>query len=260
LKDIEFNSNFPYSQTIKARGGRNMNKWGNRDWYWLVGILISIIILIVSSKSAGLEVNFSIISSAASMALALVAIFFSFKQDTENQRTNSRLHETITRMDEKINNVGEKVNKFDSNRIIAMLENSRNAALSEIENDISNSSQLSGDEVKALLKNKIDKTYEDVNSVIHKSFRDKNRFMYKHNNPNIEIQVGSEIPFSLLVDIFKEYQGEWLDLATIHWHILNKSGVDSETIPLLSAVYSMELLYDVEKRTDSNGDTQYRLK
>jgi hypothetical protein len=242
--------------------GKNMNKWGNRDWYWLVSILISIIILIVSSKGSGLEVNFSIISSAASMALALVAIFFSFKQDTENQRTTSRLHETITRMDEKLNNVGEKVNQFDSNRIIAMLESSRTTALSEIDSDISNNSQLSGDEVKELLKNKIDKTYEDLNKVIHKqNFRERNRYLYKRNNPSKSISEGIEISFDFLYGIFEEYKGQWLDLPTVHWHILNKSGIDYIPNKLISALDSMEVLYGIEKRINFiSGENEHRLK
>lgn len=67
-------------------------KWRNRDWIWIIGVLIAIIILIVANKaSENLENNFSIISSAVSIALALIAIFYSSKQDNENKRSNENI-------------------------------------------------------------------------------------------------------------------------------------------------------------------------
>lgn len=67
-------------------------KWRNRDWIWTIGVLIAIIILIVANKAGeNLENNFSIISSAVSIALALIAIFYSSKQDNENKRSNENI-------------------------------------------------------------------------------------------------------------------------------------------------------------------------
>ena len=67
-------------------------KWRDRDWIWTIGVLIAIIIFIIANKaSKNLENNFSIISSAVSIALALIAIFYSSKQDGENKRSSENI-------------------------------------------------------------------------------------------------------------------------------------------------------------------------
>lgn len=87
-------------------------EWRNRDWKWVTGILIGIIILLVASifaKNTGIEVNFSIISSAVSIALALVAIFFAFKQDSDNRRGNDNLEATLQGISREVGSVKNHV-------------------------------------------------------------------------------------------------------------------------------------------------------
>lgn len=66
--------------------------WRNRDWIWVVGLLICIIILLIATifaKNKQVEINFSIIPSAVSIALALVAIFIALSQSKENQELST---------------------------------------------------------------------------------------------------------------------------------------------------------------------------
>lgn len=87
--------------------------WTSRDWKWLMGVLIAFIILlivliitliaIIYAKNVEIEANFSIISSAVSIALALVAIFFAFKQDSDSRITHDNL---VTRLENIIIEVG----------------------------------------------------------------------------------------------------------------------------------------------------------
>lgn len=90
--------------------------WTNRDWVWLLGILISLIILLIAGfyNSDKIELNFSIISSAVSIVLAIVAISIALSQSKDNQELSSNLKETMAVMHEKLNNVGDKVNQLDS--------------------------------------------------------------------------------------------------------------------------------------------------
>lgn len=90
-------------------------RWSNRDWFWLVGILIMIIILLIAGfkNSDAIELNFSIISSAVSIALALVAIFIALKQDSDNQQVNNRLSYLLNEISASVRNVDAKVDRID---------------------------------------------------------------------------------------------------------------------------------------------------
>ncbi|UBR28718.1 hypothetical protein LCG60_19060 [Bacillus sp. SD-4] len=89
-------------------------RWSDRDWIWLVGILIMIIILLIAGfyNSNAIELNFSIISSAVSIALALVAIFIALKQDSDNQQVNSQVNHLLNDISANIRNVNDKVDKI----------------------------------------------------------------------------------------------------------------------------------------------------
>lgn len=90
-------------------------KWTNRDWFWLVGILVGIMIFMVAGfyNSERVEMNFSIISSAVSIALALIAIFIALKQDSDNQVVNLRVSDRLLEISGNLKNVNDKVNKID---------------------------------------------------------------------------------------------------------------------------------------------------
>ena len=91
------------------------NKWSDRDWTWLVGILITIMISMVAIfyNSDKVEMNFSIISSAVSIALAIIAIFIALRQASDNQQVNINVSNLLNQIEANLRNVGEKVNSLD---------------------------------------------------------------------------------------------------------------------------------------------------
>jgi len=97
----------------------NNNGWRNRDWIWLVGILVVLIILLIAGcyNSDTIELNFSIISSAVSIALALVAIFIALKQDSDNQRVTSTITNALIKIESKVDSMDGKIDNLDPNVI-----------------------------------------------------------------------------------------------------------------------------------------------
>lgn len=108
-------------------------KWTNRDWFWLLFVLIGIIILLIATifaKNIKVETNFSIISSAVSIALALVAIFFAFKQDTDNKQTlESMRQDSNKKLDNMTNILLNQKNTFDD--VADKVDKSVNTDMSE---------------------------------------------------------------------------------------------------------------------------------
>lgn len=110
---------------------KNQKKWSSRDWIWLVGILIAIIVFILTFRLGdNLQVInlFSFISSSVSIALAVVAIFIALKQDSDNKQVNDRMVDLLNKIktgvknvDSKlpslINSVGEETAQFYSEKI-----------------------------------------------------------------------------------------------------------------------------------------------
>ncbi|HDR7645387.1 hypothetical protein [Bacillus mycoides] len=95
------------------------NGWRNRDWIWLVGILVVLIILLIAGcyNNDAIELNFSIISSAVSIALALVAIFIALKQDSDNQRVTSTITNALIKIESKVDSMDGKIDNLDPNVI-----------------------------------------------------------------------------------------------------------------------------------------------
>lgn len=93
------------------KDSRDNKKWGDRDWIWLVGILIVTIIFLIAKvfDYVHIEANFSIISSAVSIALALVAIFIALKQDSDNQRVNNQVSYVLHEISANVKKVDAKL-------------------------------------------------------------------------------------------------------------------------------------------------------
>ncbi|OEH55368.1 hypothetical protein AQ616_04110 [Oceanobacillus sp. E9] len=88
-----------------------VSKWTNKDWKWLTGILIAIIILAFSLWLVDFTVGFGIISSSVSIALAIVAIYMSLQQSKDNQKM---LTSVINMRNEVINHIKDVAVKVDN--------------------------------------------------------------------------------------------------------------------------------------------------
>ncbi|WP_226545009.1 hypothetical protein [Bacillus thuringiensis] len=93
-------------------------RWSNRDWFWLVGILLMAIIFLVAKvfDYVNIEANFSIISSAVSIALAVIAIVIALKQDSDNQRVNAQVSRALSEISMNVKSVDDKL-KNSINRV-----------------------------------------------------------------------------------------------------------------------------------------------
>ena len=97
--------------------------WNTRDWFWLSSYFIVIIGLLLANFYWEWETNLSIISSAASIALAIIAIFLSLKQDSDSkvmshsmQKDIQSLHQEFLRKQAGYNEMLDEVeNAVDDN-------------------------------------------------------------------------------------------------------------------------------------------------
>lgn len=86
--------------------------WTNRDWAWVVSILVGFIILILTIRLGDNKdvINlFSFVSSSVSIALAVVAIFIALKQDSDGKQVHDRLVDLLTRIQSDVKIVDAKL-------------------------------------------------------------------------------------------------------------------------------------------------------
>lgn len=85
---------------------RHMFKnWTNRDWFWLMGFLIFIIVLLLANFYLHWDTKLSIVANTTSIALAVIAIFLSLKQDSENKISSDSKHLDISKQLRELNSV-----------------------------------------------------------------------------------------------------------------------------------------------------------
>ncbi|QYF82473.1 hypothetical protein KY492_26720 [Brevibacterium sp. PAMC21349] len=144
-----------------------VKKWTNRDWCWLVGILIAIIVFIFTFRLAdNTEVKdlFSFISSAVSIALAVIAIFLALKQDSDNRRVSDQTSRILREINFGLRNVDENVKKLDVRDISKLTESAVEDIASEGDKD-----SYSKDEVKELFTNFSADVLNEINNQLNKS-------------------------------------------------------------------------------------------
>lgn len=156
-------------------------KWRSRDWLWLVGILISLIVLILTVRLGdNLEVInlFSFISSSVSIALALVAIFIALKQESENNRVTSQMTNTLTKIELKVNSMDGKIDDLDPNVVTKPFQQK---LIKEIEEIVNNQQEEEND-----------KKIKEIVTAVNKNFNEINKdlqFYYDHDKPKNLIDI-----------------------------------------------------------------------
>ncbi|CAK6472648.1 hypothetical protein BFRIG_01866 [Peribacillus frigoritolerans] len=158
------------------------SKWSDKDWKWLVGILIGIMILMVASffNSDKVEMNFSIISSAVSIALALVAIFIALKQDSDNQRVTNKMTEALMKIETKVNSMDGKIDNLDPNVITEPVKAKLIKELQDIINEPDEGKVENGQKIEEIVKS-VNENFNEINNDLqYYSYRDGTRtYKYK---------------------------------------------------------------------------------
>lgn len=137
-----------------------INKWTTRDWTWLVGILIGIIVLILSvsiMKIRDIGTYLSILGTGASVALALIAIYISLSQNNNAEILNVITTNLLARIDEKFGSVNEKVTNINPLEISALDQANVNAILEQFSDTLFEKLEKTG-----LDKSKIEELKKEV--------------------------------------------------------------------------------------------------
>ncbi|SJZ99705.1 hypothetical protein [Selenihalanaerobacter shriftii] len=170
-----------------------MESWGNKDWKWLVGVLISIIILVMAgwlSNMSNIINYFSFTSNGVSIVLALVAIYISLSQNNTSQILNSKTTDMLAKMYEKIGQVDKKVNKIDPTSLSKIMEIKMNSTLSQFADNLFEELNTLGIE-----ENKIDEIKKELPQIkksvgVKSSVSNlKSSVEVSHSNKTVEEQV-----------------------------------------------------------------------
>lgn len=162
--------------------------WSNRDWYWLLSYFLFIIILLLANYYLEWETNLSIITDATSLALAIIAIFLSFKQDSDNRITTDSIRGGIEELrregikqqdlDRLFDKVGQQVEDSKVVEEISPEKTEDNYTLEDLKNY--------GEKVKRetieAYKGKLNKEVENFNSY-RSSLNRKKGSHYWYNSP-----------------------------------------------------------------------------
>ncbi|WP_212936751.1 hypothetical protein [Bacillus hominis] len=167
-------------------------KWGNRDWFWLVGVLVTVIILLVAGfyNSNTIELNFSIISSAVSIALALVAIFIALKQDSDNQRVNDRLSRLLNEISINVRNVDAKVDRIDPGVLHSVTE----GVIEGYNQDSKEKESFTKEEVDEIIKNVSEEITSNINNLLNENpLKDKTLLLTNPSHNQLRKIIKSNI-------------------------------------------------------------------
>ncbi|HDR7450322.1 hypothetical protein [Bacillus thuringiensis] len=228
--------------------------WTDKDWKWLMSILVGIIILILSLWFAdykGIEANFSIMSSAVSIALGLVAIYIALKQDSDSQRLNQQMQDILRTMENKIDKVDQKVNKLDDLDVEKTLVENLNPVIERIVQTVEQKNQN-------ISKKDIQQVFEEAVPYVAKNMSEQ---------LNDDISRSYKMKFDLKsVDAKKkilsilENENEWLTTKDVQQKLL-ENGENMFSVSFLNT-YMDKLVRDgkvVKERSDGEQEMVYKI-
>lgn len=181
----------------------NNHRWTNRDWKWLVGILIGFIILILTFRLGdNLEVInlFSFISSSVSIALAGVAIFIALKQDSDNQRITSRITNALTKIETKVDSMDGKIDNLDPNYITRPIQDNLIKEIQEIFNDQHGEQTENSSKIDEIVKT-VNEKFNSINYNL-KSYYDRERNQSEHQYKIMISVPDDEVEIKKFIDEF----------------------------------------------------------
>ncbi|OPA39692.1 hypothetical protein BHL07_14540 [Bacillus cereus] len=230
--------------------------WTDKDWKWLVGILIGIIIVILSlwfAKTQGMETNFAIMSSAVSIALGSVAIFIALKQDSDSQRLNQQMQNTLKTMEYKIDNVNHNVKKLDVEKLESVIRESvgdfvKNIGTSTPEKQL----DPTNEQLQQLLEEAVPYLTQDISSKINNESR-----IFLEDLPlqrGLSNKVTSELVYQLLTE-----EPKGMSFIEIHQKMRNTTRKIIHKVLLEQALRTLRDTGKIEiEKTDN--ETFYKVK
>jgi len=141
-------------------------KFTNRDFHWLTGILIGIVILVCSirlSDNSNVVNIFSFMGSGISIALAFVAIGMSIKQELSSNLVNSDTRKTLISLNEKIIGLGVQVGNLDTEGLANIMSSSLSSLQDNVIKIINEKVNGYGVEEKSAIKEAVSQEVNKVN-------------------------------------------------------------------------------------------------
>lgn len=192
--------------------------WRTQDWIWLVGVLIAIMILMIADfyNSEKIEFNFSIISSAVSIALGLVAIFIALKQDSDNQSVNHTVNGKLEKIANDLKNVDDKVDNVISNILTNVAKTAENFSPDGIVEEKESYTQQDLERIINHYTNQIEETLNTVVSNKQSDVSANKITIYKQERADMlklprilnylrtKCEVGQQVSTSELMDLISE--------------------------------------------------------
>lgn len=171
-----------------------MKKWTNRDWCWLVSILIMIIIIILTWKLNSNDNVVNIISmfaSGASIVLAIVAI-------VQSTIYNNSSNELYTRMTEKLS-ILENNMEFVKDKFV----NGTSEIIDKSPIDKDEKEELKRRVVETLKYTDVDIPLPSVSSVLSEESKRKSKMLSKKSVKNSKYIKELEYKFNKLIQILE---------------------------------------------------------
>lgn len=151
--------------------------WSNRDWVWTVSLLILIIIVLIADffNFPNIEASFNIIASAVSIALALVAIFFALKQDSDSKRDSDRLVDLLNGIHVDVRDVGSR---FDPREVDKLT----NASVQDTSESFEKKDSYSKEEVDRMINEVRKNITENINDHLAQNSVEETINSYSESN------------------------------------------------------------------------------
>ena len=156
---------------------RMFKNWSNRDWVWTVSLLILIIIVLIADffNFPNIEASFNIIASAVSIALALVAIFFALKQDSDSKRDSDRLVDLLNGIHVDVRDVGSR---FDPREVDKLT----NASVQDTSESFEQKDSYSKEEVDRMINEVRKNITENINDHLAQNSVEETINSYSESN------------------------------------------------------------------------------
>jgi RNA polymerase sigma factor (sigma-70 family) len=105
------------------------SNWSSKDWKWLFGILIGIIIILVTAilSKYNLGEYFSFASSMVSIILAIIAIIYAFMESNKSSESNRHSQNVLHEIDKKVLELGDLLTEIEKmkNELVAFKNDSK---------------------------------------------------------------------------------------------------------------------------------------
>ena len=157
-------------------------KWENRDWFWLLGLMVFVLGTSFMYKSQFMNL-ISYASTFVSIALAFIAIYISVREATKTDKIKDETLVSLVELKERIGQIDNKVSSIDVERIKMGIDEAVSnfkQGLGEL-NKNDGEAEIQEKELFVKLENKINKLSEDLKISVENQ-HDGNSFRSSQDN------------------------------------------------------------------------------